>query len=215
MLSAKEAYCCYTEIWRCKGPGLVREENVLFYSFSPSLICSLSTGVAAVTLQGGLLVLLSLSTAGGPCCFLFCTTWSSTRPWHPFLCPVVCAERITNVYVHVSAARPLREGSFWNSCLLLAHLSSLFMPNFIYYLLGIVSDSLPLPWPFNPVFCWSKTEAVAVDCAHARALFDLGADRYSLLWMGLLWDKLTIQVRALIIRITLLIHFLWEVFPGV
>lgn len=44
----------------------------------------------------GSLSLFRSSTAGKPCCGLFCTTQSSTRPPHPFLRPVVCAERITN-----------------------------------------------------------------------------------------------------------------------
>lgn len=103
----------------------------------------------------GSLSLFCSSTAGKPCCGLFCTTHSSTRPPHPFLRPVVCAERITNarcapLNVHLSAARPLREGSFWNSRLLLAHLCSLLTPSSIYYLLGIVSDSLPSAMAFQP-----------------------------------------------------------------
>lgn len=93
------------------------------------------------------LSLFRSSTAGKPCCGLFCTTQSSTRPPHPFLFPVVCAERITNAR---RAPLSSKHCEVWNSRLLLAHLCSLLTPRSIYYVLGIVSDSLPSVMAFQP-----------------------------------------------------------------
>lgn len=76
--------------------GQRRKRSDLFF-LSLSLLFVLSPLEWLLSHCGvGSLSLFRSSTAGKPCCGLFCTTQSSTRPPHPFLRPVVCAERITN-----------------------------------------------------------------------------------------------------------------------